>query len=306
MNRTLVFAAAGAFATAILMAMIISASMGGKDKTPAQEILIATKDLEIGAKIDTNSAHWEKWPNAGNLPGALIKDQVKEQDWKDQKIRRALSKGEPVTKGALVSEIKGSYMAAALEDGMRAIALDVKAASGVAGFISPGDHVDVLLIYRSRASNDPDALAREALNEDGMLERASETIVENVRVMATDQDAAGNTGSAERKAKVNKTVTLEVSPKQAEKLAVATDMGDLHLVLRNLGDKTTLSDDDVATTDLNTAKSLRKSMRRLGSGSGGDPSSQLRIYTPAEVQHVDMVPQQDKATKTEENSGDAQ
>lgn len=286
MNRTLVFAAAGAFGTALLMAMIISASMGGKEKGPSQEILVATKDLPVGATLKDGTVRWQKWPDTAAIPGALIRDKIKEDDWKDQKVRRALTKGEPVTLGALVREIKGSYLAAALDEGMRAIAIDVKAASGVAGFLAPGDRVDVILIYNARLGNG-DMLAAAAASENGMMEKASETIVENVRIMATDQDSLGNTAGGERKAKVNKTVTLEVTPKDAEKIAVATEMGNLHLVLRQLGDASSRKEQGIGTTDLGTAESLRRSIQQTG---GGSATGRVRVYSGGEVQEIKIVP----------------
>ncbi len=286
MNRTLVFAAAGAFGTALLMAIIISASMGGgKEKSPAREILVAAKDLPVGAPLTDSAVRWQKWPDAATIPGALVRDKVKEDEWKEQKLRRSLTAGEPVTSGALVREIKGSYLAASLDEGMRAIAIDVKAASGVAGFLSPGDRVDVILIYRARVGGG-DQLAAAA-TESGLLEKASETIVENVRVMATDQDSLGNTAGGERKAKVNKTVTLEVTPKDAEKIAVATEMGSLHLALRQLGDNSSRRGQSVGTTDLGAAESLRRSIQETGGGGG---TGRVRVYSGAEVQEIKIVP----------------
>lgn len=288
MNRTLVLAGMGAFATALVMAMIISASIKNKDKTPTRDILVAARDLPVGAKLDTHNTRWQKWPDTASVPGALMRDKAQDDDWKNQKIRRPITQGEPVTTGALVREIKGSYLAAALEPGMRAIAIDVKAASGVAGFLAPGDRVDVILTYRGgRIAASADDVAALAFSRDGMLEKAADTIVENVRVLATDQDAAGNSAGGERKAKVNKTVTLEVTPKQAEKLAVGSDMGELTLSLRQLGDNASLPVDAPATTDLTTGETLRKALQN----SGNTPQGRVRVYTPHSVTDMKIAPQ---------------
>jgi pilus assembly protein CpaB len=308
MNRTLIFAGLGALATALLVAMLISASIGGK-KSNATEVLVATKDMSIGSAIDANNTRWQKWPNASAIPGVIIRDKVKEDDWKEQKIRRALVKGEPITEGALVREIKGSYLAAALEPGMRAVSIDVKAASGVAGFLSPGDRVDVILTYHTRMdTNNAQIGAALLAGEDGMLERASETIVQNARVMAADQDAAGNQAGGERKAKVNKTVTIEVTPKEAEMLVIGTEMGELHFSLRQLGDVTKIDPTASPTTDVTTAKVLREQLKDIGRFDNPN-NSQVRVYTPNEVNVIKVIPSDllgSKDGSKESKAGDIQ
>lgn len=291
MNRTLVFASVGAVATALLVAMLIGGGSGKKSDTPKKEILVATKDIALGSELTASNARWQKWPDDATVPGALYRNLVKDEDWKQQKIRRALTKGEPVTEGALVREVKGSYLAAALEPGMRAVSIDVKAASGVAGFLSPNDRVDVILVYTVRMNGADSTKLQEFI-----MERASETIIEDARILATDQDAAGNTGT-DRKAKVNKTVTLEVTPEGAEKLALGAQLGDIHLSLRQLGDKTLANQKTKpVVTDVSMNKIMQHAIKLNNENSFEKPIGQIRFYGNNDAHTVPIVNAPGKAS----------
>ena len=282
MNRTLVFASVGALATALLVAMLLSAAMGKKSKEPVNEILVATKDLPIGTSLNSSNAHWQKWPSGASVPGALYHGKVKDEDWKDQKIRRALTEDEPITEGSLVRQIKGSYLAAALEPGMRAVTMDVKAASSVAGFVAPGDRVDVILTYSVRVNADTSQHQLQEL----VVEKASETILQNLRVLATDQDSTGG-NSGERKAKISKTVTLEVTKEGAEKLALASQIGEVSLAMRQLGDTKIDETLDHPVTDVTTGKILKKAIDLRNKSDS--PTGGVRVYTNNGVQVVPVV-----------------
>ncbi len=98
--------------------------------------------------------------------------------------------------------------------------MPVDGATGVGGFVLPGDEVDVIL-----------TIQREQAGDGGSEKRFfAETLLTQVRVLAIDQTVDNTTGQA----KVGKTATLEVTPKQAEKLALGLDLGDLGLSLRSL------------------------------------------------------------------------
>lgn len=283
MNRTLIFASVGALATALLVAMLLSASMSGKSKETVQEILVASEDINIGSKLTTSNAHWQKWPDGASVPGALYRDKVKDADWQDQKIRRSMTKDEPITDASLVHDIKGSYLAAALDPGMRAVSIDVKqAASGVGGFVAPGDRVDVILTYNVRVSSD----ATQNQIQQLVVEKASETILQNLRVLATDQDTDG-ADNADRKAKISKTVTVEVTKEGAEKLALAAQLGDISLSMRQLGDNNIDDTMDHPVTDVTTGKILKRAIEMRNNGA--NPSAGVRVYTNNGVQVVPVI-----------------
>jgi pilus assembly protein CpaB len=281
MNRTLLFAGIGALGSALLVAMLLSALMGKKDDKalPSHEVLIANRDLTIGSVLNKGNTRWQKWPGTP-VPGSLIKGEIEEKEWMDQKIRRALTKDEPITRGALLIIQKGSLISARLEKNMRAISIEVEADTGVAGFLSPDDHVDVILTYtmRVQSSNNSNALQEIA------VEKASETILSNIRVLATDQDAEGQV-AGEDKPKISKTITLEVTKEGAEKIALATQLGRLHLSLRQMGDGDAENDPITPdVTDVSMSRILKRTIdvrNRME-----DPGASVRVYSGQSVQEV--------------------
>ena len=280
MNRTVLFAGIGALGTALLVAMLLNAMMGGKKESavPDTEVLVANRDLPIGAELSTSNTRWQKWPGSP-VSGALVQGVVKDEEWQKQKTRRALTEGEPVTQGALLKDDKGSLLAARLDKNMRAVSIDVKAASGVSGFLSPDDRVDVMLTYTMRVSSS----SNDNTLQEMVMEKGAETILENVRVLATDQDAEGSV-AGEGKAKVSKTVTLEVTKEGAEKLALATQMGEIHLALRQMGDTSVETTPHKPVTDVTMGRIMGRVVeKRNEMESSGNA---VRVYSGTTVQEV--------------------
>jgi pilus assembly protein CpaB len=134
-------------------------------------------------------------------------------------VRNTVTAGQPVTQGSLVSPGDRGFLAAALGPGMRAITITVSQKTGVAGFIFPGDHVDLLLTQAV----------------DGGL-KTTETILRNLRILATDQSTDTEIIDGKSIVRQSKTVTLEVTPRIAEKIQVAETIGSLSLSLRSIAD----------------------------------------------------------------------
>jgi pilus assembly protein CpaB len=129
---------------------------------------------------------------------------------------------------------RSGYMAAVLDKGMRAISTEISPETGAGGFILPNDHVDVIL---SRRERDADKVGA------GADSHSSETIMANIRVLAIDQTLGEKDG---QKVVIGKTATLELTPRQAEQLALSRQLGTLSLSLRSLADagETALPNDD--------------------------------------------------------------
>jgi pilus assembly protein CpaB len=124
---------------------------------------------------------------------------------------------------------------------MRAVSTEISPETGAGGFILPNDRVDVLL---SRRPKDAD---RKADSEPA----SSETILTNVRVLAIDQTVEEKNG---QRVVVGKTATLEVSPRQAEKITLARALGSLSLSLRSLLDASKVSEEEDKKPDINTIR----------------------------------------------------
>ena len=203
-----------------------------KPGVAAVEVVVADIDLPAGTAITSSQLKWQPWPD-DSLDGDYIAYREEDEDADksdledqllDMVVRRAIMKGEPVTLPKLFAREDAVFMAGMLSPGMRAVAIKVKDVTGVGGFVMPGDHVDVIVTVKWKI--DPEA------RKGGLpyTEFTSETIVQNARVMAVDQAF----GDFEENAVKADTVTLEVTPKQAEVIAVATGIGDLSLSLRSL------------------------------------------------------------------------
>jgi len=138
--------------------------------------------------------------------------------------------GEPITEGKIVAPGSRGFLAAVLRPGMRAVSVPVTVTSGISGFVFPGDQVDILITHPLSASGG---------KAEGVQRQAAETVLHDVRVLAVDQKLESKGGEAI----VAHTATLEVTPKQSEMIAVASEMGKLSLSLRSLttppGEKTT-------------------------------------------------------------------
>ncbi|HKX91351.1 MAG TPA: Flp pilus assembly protein CpaB [Sphingomicrobium sp.] len=192
------------------------------------KILVAKKALPVGTIIDAESLSWQPWPKE-LMQSAYYTEGQPDADVQrllGTVVRYATTAGQPLTRGALVGPKDRGFLAAALGPGMRAITVPVNASTGVAGFVFPGDHVDVVLTQSVQGGGDGPPL------------KVTETIVRNVRVLATDQRFTDKDEDGKTEVKTFSNVTMEVTPRIAEKIAVAQSMGTLSLSLRSIADNT--------------------------------------------------------------------
>jgi len=152
-------------------------------------------------------------------------------------VRHPVTAGEPVTQGSLVAPGDRGFLAAALGPGMRAVTIPVSARTAVAGFVFPGDHIDLVLTQTVKGSL-------------GQSLKASETILKNLRVLATDQSTEQETVEGKTRVRTFSTVTIEVTPKLAEKIAVAQTIGTISLSLRSIADNSTELEQALASGDI--------------------------------------------------------
>jgi len=252
MNKNILIVLGGAVAVALLVAVLVQVSLGGKEEAPVVaeakvDVLVATKDLSIGRELKEGDLRWQSWPKGSVFAGAVIrKDGKKASEALEGRLRRDVSEGEPILRNALLAESKGNFVAASLEPGQRAVAIKVKAETMVGGFIGPGDHVDVILTYKQKITNEDDDPRVQILIDRNLSKLATETILRNITVLAVDQMS---TRADDEKIKVGKTVTVAVGAKGAEKLALAGEMGDITLTLRGIGDDRVSEEKWPVTTD---------------------------------------------------------
>src|SRR3954453_7915826 len=192
------------------------------------KVLVAKKALTVGTIIDADSFTYQPWPKELMQSAYYIEGSpdANPQSLLGTVVRYPITAGQPLTRGALVGPQDRGFLAAALGAGMRAITVPVNVSTGVAGFVFPGDHVDLVLTQNVSGGGD------------GAPLKVSETIVRNVRVLATDQRFTDKDAEGKTKVQTFSNVTFEVTPRLAEKLAVAQSLGTLSLSLRSIADNT--------------------------------------------------------------------
>lgn len=292
MNRNVLIVMAGGLLVAVLVAMIVQATLkGDRKKQPVKEearvqIVVASKALKAGEALSESNMKWVDWPKAGVFEGMLLKEGNKKiTDIASGKVRRAMALNEPITKASLVVQ-KANFLAASLSPGMRAVAINASARSAAGGFVSPGDYVDIILNYRPRINmpgGNNDAATRTIIQEN-ITGRAAETIMQNIKVLAVDQRASRN----EEKVQGGKVYTMEVDPKGAQILSMADSVGTLELVLRPLGDDK-INERLPAATDARMTH-LYDELVQIRDEKRGGGMHNIRIFSGNSMQQLGVSP----------------
>jgi pilus assembly protein CpaB len=203
-----------------------------------QEILVATTALPSGTLLRAKDVTWQ--PIVGTAePDQVLRplgaagaanlelDQQARSEVYGAAMRAAVTAGDPIRRSAIVKPADRDFLRIVLSPRARAIAIPVATGGASTGLLYPGDHVDVILTQTFK--NDPPLTRRSV----------SETVVESLRVLAIDAPDSKPVGASNS---FGRTVTLEVTPEQAEKVNVAAELGKLSLTLRS-----TSGTDGVAT-----------------------------------------------------------
>ena len=198
-------------------------------------VLVAQRALPVGTIITADSVAFQAWPKEMVQDAYFIDGEADMSKLMGTVVRYPITAGQPVTQGGLVAPGDRGFLAAALGPGMRAVTIPVSAKTGVGGFVFPGDHVDLLLTQTVPSQGD------------GAPLKTTETILRNIRVLATDQSTETTVEEGKTVVREFRTVTLEVTPKIAEKVDVAQTIGTLSLALRSLADNQAELDQSIAS-----------------------------------------------------------
>ena len=185
--------------------------------TGMTKIAVAAVPLDYGVELSPDKVKFVDYPAASLPPGSFSNFNQLVPAGKRRVVLRPMVMNEPILAVKLAGEGQGPSIAYLLPDGMRAAAVRINDVSGVAGFIQPNDSVDVLITRQLQGS--------------GQSREVTDVLLQNIRVIAMDQNAKG----ADGKPVLAKTATLEVTPTDAQKLALAQQVGQLSLVLRKPG-----------------------------------------------------------------------
>jgi pilus assembly protein CpaB len=227
------------------------------------EVLVATKALPVGTILDPSSFKFQPWPKELVENAYYIKkDGFDPKSLQGTVVRSVITAGQPLTQGALVKPGDRGFLAAALTPGMRAVTFPVRNENSVAGFVFPGDHVDLMLSQTVAGGGDGPPL------------KVAETIMKNLRVLATDQRTTTDVDDQGKTVVRNiSMVTIEATPAIAEKISVARTLGDLSLVLRPLADSASELDQAIADGSVKVSD-------------GKDPAAEKAMLAAADTQPV--------------------
>lgn len=203
------------------------------------QVLVATRALPVGTILDPTALKFQPWPKELIENAYFQKDGTDLQSLVGTVVRNPITAGQPVTQGMLVKPGDRGFLAAALGPGMRAVTVPVSATTSVAGFVFPGDRIDLVLTSTVTGGGDGPPL------------KASETIMRNLRVLATDQRTDHQVGEdGKTVVQAYSTVTVEATPKIAEQIAVAQTLGSLSLSLRSIADNQGELEQAIASGDV--------------------------------------------------------
>jgi len=233
MDRKKLLLLVGALFVAIVTSLLARAMLVGASAPQAAaaakildgpKVLVAQRALPIGTIITADSVAYQPWPRDLVQDAYFIQDKTDMTKLLGTVVKNPITAGQPVTTGSLVAPGDRGFLAAALGAGMRAVTIPVSSRTGVAGFVFPGDHVDLLLTQSVKGEGETQPL------------RATETILKNLRVLATDQSTVQETVEGKTQVKGFSLVTVETTPKIAEELSVAESIGTISLSLRSIAD----------------------------------------------------------------------
>lgn len=201
-------------------------------------VVVAATPLHFGTKIRRENLQVVDWP-ANAYPPESFRTIDEILGGEEERVAlRGVETNEPILKSKVSGFGGRASLSALISENMRAATIRVNDVNGVAGFILPGDRVDVLI---TRTQNPK---SKKMIND---------ILLQNVKVLGIDQDAS----ESSEKPSVAKAVTLEVSPRQSQKLALAQRLGTLSLALRHVTNTTAASARTIGVGDLRTSEVVR-------------------------------------------------
>ena len=187
-----------------------------KELTVTRAVVVAAKQIQAGAKLTEQDLAIKQVP-AQTIP----KDYPSSPDaLKGRVIRSTLEKDEVVTESRLIAEGAAGGLPMVIPQGHRAITIQVNEVIGVGGFVNPGDHVDILSVFNKK--------------EEQLF---SKTILQNVLILAVGDKVLDPNLVSDPQPKIVSQVTIALTPEDSEKIALASQSGELQLVLRPHGDE---------------------------------------------------------------------
>jgi pilus assembly protein CpaB len=253
MRRSSIFLLLGAVLLGLLavmaarMMMANGADQGAKAEAPKTYVIVAGKPLKFGDKLAPADLRAQPWP--GTLPDAAyasVQDVVGDGE---RTVLRDVKEGEVILATAITGGAGRLASSTLLNPDMRAVSVPVSETTGAGGFLAPGDRVDVFLTRKFE-----DDLAYAGL------------VVQGARVLAVGQKSDTSLADPE----IVKSATIEVTPAEAQKIALAQSIGEIHVALRATGDESRVPLQTVTAVE---SFGMRAPPRNAGTSSAPAPGA---------------------------------
>ena len=271
-NKRFILALAGAICFGLISAISVSRYLinAQTSKPDMQQVVVTAVDIPIGTKLIKEQLALAPLPSSSTPVGAFLSY--------DKLVGRVVLSGvaarEVITEAKLAPDGTTGGLSAVIPEGYRAMTVKVDEVVGVSGFLSPGTLVDIV-VTMAPAENS------------GSKDTISKIVLQNIKVLASGQNI--DQPKDNREASAVRSVTLQVSPEQAEKLALASSEGRLQLVMRNSVDQ-----DDQQTPGANKRSLLsgERAMQLPDSSSMVSKAPVVRVRrAPVRVKPVVVAPQ---------------
>jgi pilus assembly protein CpaB len=195
-------------------------------------IYVALQNINLGDPIDEGMVSLQEWPKSKVPVGAI----TKWEDLEERRPRAVIFQGEPLLDSKLLAKGERHDPISGIPEGMRLATVSVDARKSAAGLLSPGDRVDVqIFVHRNERENIPHPFTK--------------IILQNIRVYAVDQAVQRDADGTEART-VAKTVSLVVTPDQANRITTAVNLGEISLIPRHPDDDKIVEDWESDSSDI--------------------------------------------------------
>jgi pilus assembly protein CpaB len=196
-------------------------------------IYVALQNINLGDPINDGMLSLQEWPTDKVPLGAI----TKWEDIEDRRPRATIFQGEPLLDGKLLAKGQSHDPISAIPKNHRLKTLSVDARKSAAGLLSPGDRVDIQLFV---ARND----------REGIMHAFTKTILQNIRVFAVDQAVQRISAEGTESRNIAKTVSVILTPEQANRVTLAENLGEISLIPRHPDDDSVVDDIEITSDDL--------------------------------------------------------
>jgi pilus assembly protein CpaB len=243
-----------------------------------QAIFVALHDINANDPLTPENVKIEEWPKSKIPHGAV----TKLEELENKRARQKIFADEPVLTGKVIDANEVKSASTKIPKGYRVVAVRVDAVSGGGSLILPGDRVDVLVFLNKNPAV-------------GVMETKSQTILQDIKVFAVDTTFT-RTPDQEEPAMAAKTISLLVTPEQAEKVTLATEMGSIRLILRHDQDDTVMQSDGTNSSDVLGSEGANRKAEQPRAETGAQAAAMVNGAAHAAKSLIDLIHQQREAT----------